>query len=111
MTLKEKYAVTFLAYALVDHSSSKGDDYLKYILNYFSLTAEGFLGYIENLPKGESGRFKVYDEVRCFSASDKGLVRSVIFNAYQEGGNSGNDVTKYYFKEIIEKCDLINVRI
>ena len=72
---------------------------------------EDFKDFLEGLPHNENARFAVYNDVSKFSVEDKGTVRNIIFKAYSQGGKQGTDYAVFYFKEIIDQCDLANARI
>lgn len=111
MTIKERCEVMMLAFTFIDPSKQEGIDIMNQTLNSLSITFDDFKEFLEGLPHNENARFAVYNDVRKFSTEDKGVVRNLICNAYSQGGKHGTDYTLFYFKEIIDECDLANAYI
>ena len=111
MTIKERCEVMMLAFTFIDHSKQEGLDVMNHTLNSLAITFEDFKDFLEGLPHNENARFAVYNDVSKFSVEDKGTVRNLIFKAYSQGGKQGTDYAVFYFKEIIDQCDLANARI
>ena len=111
MTIKERCEVMMLAFTFIDPSKQEGIDIMNQTLNSLSITFEDFKDFLEGLPQNENARFAVYNDVSKFSTEDKGTVRNLIFKAYSQGGKQGTDYAVFYFKEIIDECDLANARI
>ena len=100
-----------LAFAFIDPSKQEGLEVLHSTLSTLSITFEDFKNFLEGVPNNENTRFTVYNDVRKFSSEDKGIVRSLVFKAYSQGGKQETDYAVFYFKEIIDECDLANARI
>lgn len=111
MTTKEKCETLFLAYVFLDTSSQEGLTMLNDMLNDLVLSFSDFKEFLMQLPNNEKTRFSVYEDVRKFSKTDKDKVRNLVTNAYLKGGKQGTDYALFYFKEIINECDLANARI
>lgn len=111
MTIKERCEVMMLAFTFIDTSKREGLDVLNDTLNSLTITVDDFMDFLEGLPHGENARFSVYSDVREFSSEDKGVIRSLLSKAYSQGGKQGTDYATFYFKEIIDECDLANARI
>jgi hypothetical protein len=111
MTTKERCEAMMLAFTFIDTSKQEGLEVLNNTLKSLSITFEDFKNFIDGLPHNENARFAVYNDVRKFSSEDKGIVRSLVFKAYSQGGKQETDYAVFYFKEIIDECDLANARI
>ena len=81
------------------------------ILDSLSITFYEFKDYLSQMRKNGKTRFEAYNEIRGLSSDEKGTVRNIIFKAYSQGGKQGTDHAVYYFKEMIDECDLANARI
>lgn len=111
MTNKEKYAAAMLASAFIDFSTQQGLEVLNDTLNTLLITFDELKKYINSFPNKGDARYIAYGEIRKLSSDDKVTVRNIICNAYFKGGKQGTEHAAFYFKEIVEECDLANVRI
>lgn len=111
MNQKEKCEVAMLAYAFIDSSKQECLSIFGEILNSLSITFEQFAGVLKQMTVDENSRYLVYNDIKSLSSEDKGTVRSILFKAYSNGGKEGTEYALYYFKEMIEKCNLANVRL
>lgn len=111
MTIKERCEAMMLAFTFIDPSKQEGLDILNETLNSLAITFDDFKNFLEALPHNENARFDVYNDVSKFSSEDKGVVRSILVKAYSKGGKQGSEYAVFYFKEIIDQCDLANARI
>lgn len=111
MITKERCAVAVLASAFIDSSTQEGQNVLYDILDSLSITFYEYKEYFSQLRKNGKTRFEVYNEIRTLSSDEKGTVRNIIFKAYSQGGRLGTDDAVFYFKEMIDECDLANARI
>lgn len=111
MTKKEKCETLFLAYIFIETSTQKGLTLLNDTLSELSIRFDDFKEFLMNLPRNENTRFSVYEDVRKFPSTDKDTVRNLVTKAYLNGGKQGTDYALFYFKEIINECDLANARI
>lgn len=100
-----------LAYSFIDPSNSKGVDTFNEILSSLAISFDEFKGFLLNLPTNENTRFSVYKDISLLSSDDKGTIRSILYNAYSNGGKQGTDYAIFYFKEMITNCDLANAYI
>lgn len=111
MTKKDKCETLFLAYIFIDTSTQEGLSLLNDTLSKLSITFEDFKEFLNQIPHNEKTRFSVYEDVRNFSAADKDTVRNLVSKTYLNGGKQGTEYALFYFKEIIDECDLANARI
>lgn len=100
-----------LAYTFIDSSTQEGLNVFNDILISLPITFIDFKDFVGQSPKNENTRFEIYKDIRRLSPDEKGIVRSVLFKAYSQGGKQGSDYAVYYFKEMINECDLANARI
>ena len=109
MTNKERCIVAMLAYAFIDTSTQNGIDTLRDMLKSLLITFDEFKDFIDKLPSNENTRFLLYGDIRKLSSDDKTIACNIIANAYLKGGKAGTDYAVYYFKEIINNCNLATV--
>lgn len=111
MTTKQRCEVAMLAYTFIDTTTQEGVDKISEMLDSLSITLDDFKAFLSQLPRNENTRFTVYNDIRRFSEEEKGIVRSTIYKAFSEGGKQGTEYALFYFKEMINECDLANARI
>ena len=112
MTAKDKYAVAALAFTFISLTQD-GADTFRDILNTLNISYEEFNNYVKQLPRNENTRYAIYNQIRKLSPTDKGTIRSILYDAYANGGKSKIDAsyTAFYFREMIDKCDIANTHI
>lgn len=111
MTTKEKASIMMLVGAFVDASSQAAVNIYNDTLRELSLDFNDFKDFMKQLPQNQDARFIAYDIIRNLSPDDKNIVRRLIVDAYSKGGKQGTQYALYYFKEIIENCNLANAII
>lgn len=100
-----------MAYALIDPSTEEGRTTFMLTLEYLLISYEDFVGFLKGMPRNEEARLALYRDIRRISPVDKETVRYIIVNALENGGKSKDEDAIYYFKEMINECDLASGHI